>query len=98
MASKGKFTAADYLSTRELRKAEYLRNKMLRSPSPRAAAIYEKQLKQLFQLAQNRKKQGKDEVNRKVKVKTPSSTAEFRNRNAEDAARRISGDFSRPKK
>ncbi|MFB4164295.1 hypothetical protein ACE1TI_10755 [Alteribacillus sp. JSM 102045] len=98
MVSQGKFKTADYFSARELRKADYLHNKMVRSSSPRAAAIFERQLKQLFQLAHNRKKQGKDRVNRKVQVETPKGTAEFSNKNVEDFVIDISENFSRPYK
>ncbi len=98
MAQKRKYNAADYLSARELRKAQYLYNKLVRSSSPRGAAIYEKQLKRLYQLAHDRKKQGKARVNRSVKIESPKGTIALKNKSAEDIAQIVAKASSRPKK
>ncbi|RSL30686.1 hypothetical protein D7Z54_24630 [Salibacterium salarium] len=92
MGFKGEFINTDYLSARELRKAEYLRSKIARSSSPQDVAIYERKLKRLFQLASHQN----NRVNRKVKIKTPTGTATFKSKNVEDFARGVSEVFSRP--
>ncbi|MFZ4453456.1 hypothetical protein [Salibacterium aidingense] len=85
----------EHLSPRELKKAEYLCHRMNHASSPREAALYERQLKRLFQYAAQQEK-GNVRANRKVKIETPKGTAEFRNKNVEDFARGISETFSRP--